>query len=230
MNISKPVLNIASLCKNPTIIRQTALSLILVVGLLTIGKNTSNVLKQVAHVFNYQVTQPQINDPHLIIKQMSAVSELTTSVFVMDAIVPTSSARKLGNVVLGETKLLYLARGEVKAGLDLSKIEPQDIRIKEDSITIKLPAPEILDRKIDVTKSQVYEYDRGFLNLGPDVAPQLQTQAQLYTLKQIQQNACEQKILEQANEKAVTLLTQLMTNAGYSNIRIIPQKSQHCLS
>ena len=228
MNTSKPVGLAPLFWKSTSFISQTTLSLLLVVGLFTVVKNTSNFVENISNIFNYQVTKPQINDPHLIIKQMSSVSELTTSVFVMDTIVPASSHRKLGMMVLGETKLLYVARGEVKAGLDLSKIKPQHIYIDGDSIMIKLPSPEILDSKVDVSKSQVYDYDRGFLNLGPDVAPQLQIQAQLYTLQQIKKNACEQNILQQANNKAVSLISQLMNNAGYANVKVIATDSNDC--
>ena len=228
MNTSKPVGLAPLFWKSTSFISQTSLSLLLVVGLFTVVNNTSNFVDNITNIFNYQVTKPQINDPHLIIKQMSSVSELTTSVFVMDTIVPASSRRRLGKMVLGKTKLLYVARGEVKAGLDLSKIKPQHIYIDGDSIMIKLPSPEILDSKVDVSKSQVYDYDRGFLNLGPDVAPQLQIQAQLYTLQQIKKNACEQNILQQANNKAVSLISQLMNNAGYANVKVIATDSNDC--
>jgi hypothetical protein len=228
MNTSKPVSIAPFIWKSTSFISRTTLSLLLVVGLLTVVKNTSQFVENITNLFDYQVTKPQIDDPHIIIKQMSSVSELTTSVFVMDTIVPASSRRRLGNIILGKTKLLYVARGEVKAGLDLSKIQPQHINIDGDSIVIKLPAPEILDSKVDVSKSQVYDYDRGFLNLGPDVAPQLQIQAQHYTLNQIKKNACEQDILKQANDKAVTLITQLMTNVGYTNVKVIVTDNNDC--
>jgi hypothetical protein len=122
-----------------------------------------------------------------------------------------------------------VARGEVKAGLDLSKITSEDINIDGQRIMIKLPSPEILDSKIDLHHSQVYDYDRGFLNLGPDVALQLHNQAQLYTLEQIKQTACQQDILTQANQKAITLISQLMTNAGYTYVKVIPQNSTDCI-
>ena len=229
MNISKSTQISPLLWKITSLISKTTLSVLLFIGIFTVTKNINNLFENLSKTFSYKVTKPEIHDPHLIIQQMNAVSELTTSVFVMDTIVPTSSSRKLGNVVLGKTKLLYIARGEVKAGLDLSKIKPNDININDNRIVIKLPSPQILDSKIDVNHSQVYDYDRGFLNLGPDVAPQLQIQAQRYTIEQIKKTACQQNILNQANDKAVTLITQLMTNAGYSYVKVIPQNSKDCL-
>lgn len=66
----------------------------------------------------------------------------------------------------------------------------------------------------------MYHYDRGFLNLGPDNAPQLQTLAQQYTLQKITAAACQQDILSQANQKAVTLVAQLLKNSGYNQVEI----------
>lgn len=199
------------------------------VALWGVWKITDNFVTGISQIFRHEVTSPTINNPHLIVKQIQAISELTTSVFVMDAIIPTSSRRKIGNWVVGETNLLYIGRGEVEAGLDLSEMKPDNIVIDSDKIKIKLPPVKILDQKIDVNQSQVYDYDRGFLNLGPDVAPQLQAVAQKETLIKIKKSACEHKILDQASEKAVMLITDLMENAGFSQVEVITTPSQDCL-
>jgi hypothetical protein len=57
------------------------------------------------------------------------------------------------------------------------------VQVTNNTIQLRLPPPRILDSKIDVNRSSVYDYNRGFLGLGPDVGPQLQTLAQRETLK-----------------------------------------------
>ena len=52
--------------------------------------------------------------------------------------------------------------------------------------------------------------NRGFLNLGPDVAPQLQTLAQRKTLAQMVNTACNEDILERANKRAKIAVTTLL--------------------
>ncbi|MBL1208417.1 DUF4230 domain-containing protein [Geminocystis sp. GBBB08] len=229
MNTSKLFIFNSRIFKNTALITSGSLTLIIIFGVLGVGRIVNNIVHGITEIFHQEITPPQINNPHLIVKQIQGVSELTTTKFIMDAIVPTSSSRKLGNMVIGETNLLYVARGEVKAGLDLSKITADDIEIKGDKLQIRLPAPEILDEKIDVNQSQVYDYDRGFLNLGPDVASELQTQAQRQTLAKIKETACQQKILDQANEKAVILISQLMQTAGYEKVEVLTTESQNCL-
>ncbi len=227
MNSSKPFIFSSRLLKN-TALMTSSLTLIILFGVLGVWKSAHNTLQGIIQIIDHEITPPQINNPHLIVKQVQAISELTTIKFVMDAIVPTSSSRKLGNIVIGKTNLLYVARGEVKAGLDLSNMRAKDILIDGNKLKITLPAPEIIEEKIDVNQSQVYDYDRGFLNLGPDVAPQLQTQAQRQTLIKIKETACQQKILDQANEKAVILISRLMQIAGYEKVEVKTTESENC--
>lgn len=178
---------------------------------------------------NVPPATPKVEVSSLILNQIRSVNELATAVFVMEAVVPTSQDSKFGNLTLGTTKLLYIAHGEVKAGIDLSKLTPDAIAIHDQTIRVQLPPPQILDSKIDVNRSRVYDYDRGFLNLGPDVAPQLQTLAQQETLRKIVTNACDSGILNEASDRAQTALTQLLSTAGFQQIEIIPTTATHCV-
>lgn len=161
----------------------------------------------------------------VVVKQMRGASELTTAVFTMEAVVPAQSDRKLGDYTIAKTNLLYVAYGEVRAGVDLEELESSDVSTSEDgtSVTLKLPAPKILDKKIDVSRSEVYDYSRGFLNLGPDRGLQLQGLAQQEAVEKIELAAvCEQNILGQANDRAELVITKLLLSTGFENIVIEP--------
>jgi len=162
-----------------------------------------------------------VDVPTVVVEKIRSVSELTTAVFTMEAVVPTQSDRKLGDVTIGKTNLLYVAYGEVRAGINLEKLERADVTEGPEgsSIQLTLPPPEILDKKLDVTRSNVYDYNRGFLNLGPDRAPQLQEIAQREAISRIETAAlCEQAILDQANERADLAISQLLSTAGFDNV------------
>jgi hypothetical protein len=141
----------------------------------------------------------------------------------MEAIVPTRQDRELAGFVVGTTKLLYIAYGEVQAGVDLEQLQPQDVVVKGEMIQIRLPPPRILDAKIDVTRSQVYDYDRGLLGLGPDVAPDLQTSAERQALEKIVATACREGVLQKANERAQQVVSQLLSTTGYPQVVITTQ-------
>ncbi len=198
------------------------------VGLIALGifLGILQTRNQLINGFESLLEKPElvVNDRDLVLRQIQGLSELTTAAFVMETVVPTSSDRKFGDFVVAQTKLLYLAQGKVRAGINLSKITPDKIKIQNNSIQVELPPPEILDQKIDVNRSQVYHYDRGWLNLGPDVAPELQTLAQRRTLEKIVSKACRLGILDEANDKAEVAIGKLLMTAGYEKIEIKTSK------
>ncbi|QUS59876.1 DUF4230 domain-containing protein [Synechocystis sp. PCC 7339] len=156
----------------------------------------------------------------LVVQQIRAVSELSTTIFAMETVIPTSQERQWGNFTLGRTDLLYIGYGEVRAGIDLEQLSEQNIEQKSGKLIVTLPAPKILDQKIDVERSRIYQYDRGFLNLGPDTAPELQSLAQRQTLAKITAAACDQGILDQANEQAEIAVGGLLRGTGYTEVEI----------
>ena len=161
---------------------------------------------------NLAVTQsaPKVDIQSLTINKIRGASELTTLVFSTEAIIPTGRDLQLGQVVIGSTKLLYIAHGEVRAGIDLSDVKRDDVVWDGNTLTITLPPPKILDSKIDVTRSRVYDYNRGFLGLGPDVAPQLMVLAQQKALETVIQSACDRGLMAQAGDRAKTVVGQLL--------------------
>ena len=182
---------------------------------LEVWKSGDRVLAKLSQFFNAPPPAPKADVQSVVIQQVREASELTTAVFTMQAVVPTNQDTAIGSWVVGSTKLLYVAQGEVKAGVDLSKLSATNVKVVNDRVQILLPPPQILTSKIDVTRSKVYDYNRGFLGLGPDTAPQLQTLAQQKALETIVSTACQDGVLQRANERAKFVVTQLLTTAGY---------------
>lgn len=159
----------------------------------------------------------------VVVQQIQSASELTTAVFTMEAVVPTSSTRTFANYEIGKTTLIYIAKGEVRAGVDLSEIAPQSVQASGETLRVMLPAPTIIDKKIDVGDSQVFDYNRGFLGLGPDRAPELQDQAQEVALQKLIFAACEEGILQQASDRAELVVGQLLQNTGFEQVIVESQ-------
>jgi hypothetical protein len=178
------------------------------------------LVETVKTAFTPKPPEEKVDVRTVVVERIRSASELTTAVFTMEAVVPTQSDRKLGDYTIGKTNLLYIAYGEVQAGVDLEELAAADVVTNEagTQITLTLPPPRVLDRKIDVARSNVYEYSRGFLNLGPDRAPELQQMAQNEALAKIEAAACEQDILGQANERAELVVTQLLESAGFEEV------------
>ncbi|MGF1524346.1 MAG: DUF4230 domain-containing protein [Leptolyngbyaceae cyanobacterium] len=164
--------------------------------------------------------EEEIDVRTVVVQQVQGASELTTAVFTMEAVVPTSSTRTVASYEVGKTTLIYIAHGEVRAGVDLSAIGPSDVRISDTTLQVTLPEPTIVDSKIDVNESEVYDYNRGFLGLGPDRAPELQDKAQEAALDRVIVAACQQGILQQASDRAELVVGQLLQNTGFERVEV----------
>lgn len=191
--------------------------------LIGLWQSGEQLLQALRRSITLTTTPAQVDVRSIVVQQVRGASELTTAVYSMESVVPASRERTLGGYVIGKTTLLYIAHGEVRAGVDLSALQPQQIQVNGNQITLMLPPAQILDSKIDVNRSQVYDYDRGFLGLGPDVAPELQTLAQQETLQKIVQSACTDGILQSANDRAKLVVSQLLSSAGYPQVQIETQ-------
>ncbi len=135
-----------------------------------VGDRFLNALSNLLN-FNAPPTPPKVDVQSRVIQQVREMSELTTAAFTMQAVVPTSQDNSLGGFVIGTTKLLYIAYGEVKAGVDLSQLRDENVEVAGGNIQVQLPPPRILDSKIDVNRSNVYDYNRGNFGVGTGCSP-----------------------------------------------------------
>lgn len=195
------------------------LALVAMVGLWRTGDRFVEGLNT---MFNAPQPTPQVDVRSVIVREIQGASELTTTLYAMQTITDASRARTLAGFEVGTTRLLFIGWGEVRAGVDLSEIEVEDVTVISDTVTVQLPPPRILDSKIDVTRSRVYDYDKGFLGLGPD-APELQTLAEQGALEQVVRAACENGILEKANDEAQVAIAQLLSLAGFREVQVLTQ-------
>ncbi|MEM7592126.1 MAG: DUF4230 domain-containing protein [Cyanobacteria bacterium P01_A01_bin.83] len=194
--------------------------LVVLIVILGIWHTSDRAVNLIKNIIRLEPVKPQVEEIKPIIQSLQDIQQLSTTVQTIETIIPTSADRRLGDISIATTRLLYVARGEIRAGIDLSELTTADIKVSENQIEIDLPPAKILDSKIDVNHSRVYDYDRGFLNLGPDVAPQLQTLAQRQTLVEITETACQAGILNTAKINAEDSITKLLAVNGYGSIKV----------
>lgn len=98
-----------------------------------------------------------------VLRQVQTLSELVTVKYVMEKVVilevPPESV--LGQMFAGDNRLLLLAHGIVKAGVDLADLNPEDVRVEGKTVYIKLPKPKITDAYLDETQTRVIERTTG---------------------------------------------------------------------
>ncbi len=150
-----------------------------------------------------------------VIKEIRQLGRLETTSFTIEKII---EAKKDGggpwrDVLFGD-KLLLIAHGEVIAGLDLSGLDENAMRVSEGTLRLSLPAPIIFSVRLDNEQTRVYDRDQGFLSRGDK---DLESEARLAAEQAIRDAACESKILDSAAENAQKQIKALLSALGYEN-------------
>lgn len=153
-----------------------------------------------------------------VIKEMRELSKFETASFTIEKIIEAGTNNNAFSDLLFGDQVLLIAHGEVVAGLDLSTIKDDAIKINGTEIRAELPAPEILYVRIDNHKTRVYDRKQGLLTKGDK---DLEAVARQAAEEEIRKAACQANILEQASGNARKQLTALFNTLGFTKIVLI---------
>lgn len=183
----------------------------------TLGVSKVGAIK-ISNLFGFFKEKPvEVISSNVVIKQIQRIQELATAEYNMETVVEIEVDH-----LVGDSHLLYIASGKVKAGINLEEISNNNIQINNEGkkIIVKLPPSKIIDKKINVDMSKVYQYEGGWLS-SKNTSYQLLTKAQQTAESKIMTGACQSKILETANQKAELAVDRLLTMTGY-DVEVIP--------
>jgi hypothetical protein len=114
-------------------------------------------------------------------------------------------------------RTLFVAAGTVNAYIDLSGLADENLTLSEngESVTIRLPRPELDKPNLDHERSAVFMQDRGVLDRIADALDTPQ-QAQSYSLAETKLAAAEEAsdLQTQAPENTKTMLTGVVGSLG----------------
>jgi hypothetical protein len=116
-------------------------------------------------------------------------------------------------------RVLLLAVGEVEAGVDLSALGEDDVRVEGETVTIRLPEPEIFSVSLDEDATGVYDRDFGPLNLRPD--DELVEGARAETESRVEGAARENGILDTAETNAEEGIRAFVTSLGFERVEFV---------
>ncbi len=114
-------------------------------------------------------------------------------------------------------EVLLIATGEVEAGVDLAEIGADDVSVEGDTVTMRLPEPEILSSSLDEEKTRVYDRDFSPLNVHPD--DELVEEARARALEKVEAAARENGILKTAETNAQDSIRAFVTSLGFRDVR-----------
>jgi len=153
-----------------------------------------------------------------ILQQVKTLSELVTVQYVIEKVegIEVPSEHLVGQLIGSENRLLLLAHGTVKAGIDLSKLKPEDIVVTDKTIFISLPHAKITDAYLDEKLTRVIDRKTGLL--APSDRDLEQT-VRKNAVDGIRRAAREGGILNAADERAQAQLRNLLLQLGFEKVQ-----------
>jgi hypothetical protein len=160
-------------------------------------------------------TGPRMSNTPVFLQQVQALSQLVTVKYVMEKVVDLEDVQPYKDMVVdgwGDNRVLMIAHGVVKAGVDLSEITNGDMMVSGKKIILKLPPARVTDTYLDEKQTQIIERTTGLLR---SFDKDLEQQARHLAVLDINRAAREAGILKDADERARVQLTNLFRPMGY---------------
>lgn len=173
---------------------------------------TGNIGTRVAEVLHPSPTV--IPDPVTIIHGVRGLSRLETIQYSVEKVITAETNQGPFGFLFGD-RLIFVAHGIVLAGIDMEKLQPDDLYLKDQVLYVRLPAPEIFLTTLDNNKSYVYHRDTGVLTHG---SPNLETNARQAAETEIEKAAVEDGILKMARQNAESYLERFLRSLGYPEV------------
>lgn len=162
------------------------------------------------------VSGPRIGSSPVMLQQVQTLAQLVTVKYVVEKVVLLEDTSKWYELSLGESSVLMVAHGIVKAGVDLKELKPGDLEVSGKTVKIKLPPPRITDCYLDDKRTEIVERKTGLLR---SFDKDLEQNARKQAVEEINLAARNDGILKDADDRAKTQLTALFQQMGYEQVK-----------
>jgi hypothetical protein len=152
----------------------------------------------------FLVSRTEITETGMV-QKITSMGKLELVKYTMKDIVE----QKEIHTILPDSKVLFLAVGEVTACIDLTKVNKADIVQHTDSVTVYLPQPEICNASLDHQKSKVYDISGAWFQ---DNAKNMVEGVYRIAEQKILSNARQMNVLGMARQNAQLIFKPLLEN------------------
>jgi hypothetical protein len=150
-----------------------------------------------------------------VIASIQRLARLESVVYTMDKVVEGDRTNEYLPDILTGDKLLLIVHGQAVAGVDLSKIQASNVQIDGHSITITMPAAELLSVSLDNSKTRVFSRTTGLL---VPTDPTLESEVREKAEGDLRQSALDSGILTTAEGNARATLTTMLHSLGFQQV------------
>ena len=153
----------------------------------------------------------------VVVEGVRELDQLATVRWRESIVVTRASGGDFFERLFSGEEVLLVATGDVEAGVDLSEIGEDDVRVEDDTVTFDLPEPQVLSVGLDEGKTKVYDREYSPLNLRPD--DELVEEARARAEERIGEAARENGILETAEANAEGSIRAFVQTLGFEEVR-----------
>lgn len=163
-----------------------------------------------------------------VITQIQQLNRLHTVAFSVDTVITSERPGSWMKLWQDEQKALFIARGRVEAGVDLSALTPEMVQVIPPAAPLNADqeaAPAVLMPQINITLPpseifsvylddiEIYDWQTGAFGIM-QVDPKILAQAQTMAKKEVLERACRGDVMNMALKNAQTQLQQLFALTG----------------
>jgi hypothetical protein len=153
-----------------------------------------------------------------VVLAMRDLARLETATFHMEKVIElTDEQSRLFGLVQARDQIVLVAVGDVVAGLDMAKLDEQDVHADVDggSVRVVLPAPEVLTTSIDEAQTHVFGRTTDLLAARKE---ELEGLARKEAAEQIEKGARDAGILARAKASAERTVSALLHSLGFGRV------------
>jgi len=180
--------------------------------LLPVREMTDSLSTQISVVLH--PTPTILPDPVTIVHEVRSLARLETIKFSLEKIITAETRQGVFKWLVGD-RLILVAHGEVIAGIDLNKLDPEALEVRGGVLYVQLPDPEIFVVAVDNEQSYIYDRDTGLFTHGE---VNLESEARRAAEIEIEESALKDGILELADQNAESYLGGLFRELGYPEV------------
>src|ERR1700733_13628198 len=178
---------------------------------LFIRPATNGVLGRVATAITGRTSTFDTSVP-AVVQRIQRLNRLETVVYSIDTVVEGARSSPVLPDLLAGDRLLLVVHGQSIAGIDLSQLKPEDVRINGRSIHVTLPASQLFVTTLDNQHTRVYARSTGILVPADQ---NLESDTRVKAEQQLQQSALADGILDTARKNARATITTLLYSLGF---------------
>lgn len=197
-----------------------ALAVGVVVGVSTIRgiRSVSDPVGDLVRKLVVDATPVILPNPVVIVEEINSLAQLHTASYSFQDILQIERNQESLLGLFGES-LLFVAYGDVTAGVDLAKLRPEDVQVVSPTkVVVRLPEAELFVTDLDNERSYVANRDIGLLTKGDS---ELETLIRQEAEDRMTEAALANGILEMADEEARNTLRGLLTELGFEEVEFV---------